>query len=134
MPISIPFIKVEGVEKFTSKIESVGPAISAAIKAVALEIKGVISKYPPAREDSSYTRTMGLFKSWSIRQPSPDSAVIGNNRSYGPYVQARETQASIHQGIWQTVEDVGEEYEPIVKERISEAIDQIVENDNKTWI
>jgi hypothetical protein len=133
MPISLPFIKIEGIEGFTSKVESIGPAISAAVKAVALEIKGVISKYPPAREESTYRRTMGLFKSWSIRQPSPDSAVIGNNRSYGPFVQARETQARIHQGIWRTVEDVSEEYEPIVKERISEAINQVVESD-KTWL
>jgi hypothetical protein len=34
---------------------------------------------------------------------------IGNNVTYGPYVQSRDMQAWMHQGRWDTIEDIAED-------------------------
>lgn len=73
--------------------------------------------YPPQRPGSPYIRTKMLDRSWS-RQFSGSgldrSVVIGSNENIAPYnreVQDREKQARVHQGRWQTVQDVAEQHE-----------------------
>lgn len=115
----MPTIEVRGVEAVRAAISGIAPAINAAIRAVAMEIKGKIADYPPPPENSSYRRTMTLFRRWTVKF-GPFTATIGNNTPYGPFVQDREKQAGVHQGRWQTTQDVTDEYDPIVSKLLED--------------
>lgn len=119
------FIKIEGIEEIKARFGKVPKAVGAAIRAVATEIKGWISPYPDARPESRYRRTMGLFHRWSVKSVGDMGAEVGNNTSYGPYVQSAERQASMHQGIWLTDADAVEEWGPKVTERVRDAIEKV---------
>lgn len=110
--------------------------INAAIKAAAVHVKGKIAEYPdstsantpkqyaPGQWNTWYERGFGsrwaradgsvgsrrtsetLGKRWTIRT-SNRSATIGNNASYGPYVQDPQRQARALARIgWKTTKDV----------------------------
>jgi hypothetical protein len=52
--------------------------------------------------------------------------IIGNNASYGPYVQG-EKQAGFHrQRGWKTTQDVAESEGPKVTRMVSDAIDKVL--------
>lgn len=113
--------------------------INTAIKAAALHVKGKIAEYPdatdanrpktyqPGRWNTWYERGFGqkwaradgsvgsratsetLGRKWTIRT-SNRSATIGNNVSYGPYVQGATRQTAAMRRIgWKTTKDVAEE-------------------------
>lgn len=108
---------------FTNEIE---PKITAAISAIALEIKGKIATYPEKPENSNYRRTGTLGRKWNVENKRM-GAIIGNNTSYGPWVQDRETQSLLHlYDGWQTVQDMAEEYEPKVLEKLKSIIEKMV--------
>jgi hypothetical protein len=119
------FIEIDGIDEIKAKFGKIPGAIGAAVKAVALEIKGWISPYPSARIESLYRRTMGLFHSWSVKSIGDMGAEVGNNRSYGPFVQSAEKQAAVHQGIWLTDEDAVEEWGPKATDRVKDAIEKV---------
>lgn len=75
-----------------------------------------VTVYPPPPPNSTYVRggpgSQNLGQKWTVRVDRfPDGVVgeIGNNVTYGPYVQSRDMQAGIHQGRWSTIEDIAEE-------------------------
>ncbi len=68
-----------------------------------------MAKYPAQRSGSRYRRTGTLGRRWtkSVRADYGGlTGTVGNNTSYGPYVQSAERQAWMHQGIWQTDQSV----------------------------
>ena len=62
--------------------------------------------YPRKRRRSTYTRTMVLKDSWSIRiegQGAGLTGIVGSNSDAAPYnrlVQDATRQASVHRGRW----------------------------------
>lgn len=73
-----------------------------------------IKEYPPPPPNSTYIRTYNLQNSWQ-KQLMLSGNVLGKVESGGPdynvYVQDRERQAAVHQGRWQTRQDVAEDTE-----------------------
>lgn len=71
-----------------------------------------LAKYPRPPENSSYRRTGNLMRGWTHKQRIDFfgfQSTIGNIMEYSPLVQDRDRQAEVHQGRWQTIQDVQEE-------------------------
>lgn len=79
-----------------------------------LRVEAGMKPYPPPPPDSTYVRgapphSEKLGSRWTSRRISGDGfsgREIGNNASYGPFVQSRELQARVHQDRWQTDEEI----------------------------
>lgn len=65
-----------------------------------------------------------LQQNWSMRVLS-NSAVIGNNASYGIYVQDERKQASFHKGRgWRTIQDITEKERDTVLQFAKREVDR----------
>jgi hypothetical protein len=74
-----------------------------------------MATYPPPPAGSTYVRTMTLQGGWqSLVLAGNRLGVLSNPVSYGPYVQGAEDQAAVHQGRWQTDEQVAEDETAVV--------------------
>ena len=79
-----------------------------------MRVEAGIKPYPPPPPDSRYVRgapphSEKLGSRWTTRRISDQGFAgreIGNNASYGPFVQSRELQARVHQDRWQTDEEI----------------------------
>jgi len=89
--------------------------------------------YPPTRPGQRYVRGRGptnaqgrviantsqnLGKRWTSEISESGSGItgrIGNNTTYGPFVQSAEDQAWMHQGRWQTDEEVARQNEDAIR-------------------
>ena len=151
-------IRIEGLDKALRKIRSLEDlhGIKAAMKAAAMHIKGKIAKYPPESEANMprtdaatgrvlpwYERGYGtrypggggrktsqtLGRKWAIgERDSGLTQIVGNNVSYGPFVQDKDRQAAFHKERgWKTVQDVASEESDTVVKFVKEEIDQILE-------
>lgn len=83
-----------------------------------------MKKYPPQRNpETNYIRGYGvqggkrtsedLGARWNkriVRRKKSLLMDIGNNASYGPFVQSLLLQASIHRDWWQTEQDMVDEF------------------------
>ena len=103
-------IKVEGLDelrRILGKIdleEVMAPAMVDALNIV----QGRITTYPPPPPGSTYERTGTLLRGWDQVYGSGLRGAVVSSVPYAPDVQSREAQAPIHQGRWETVEDVEE--------------------------
>lgn len=75
-----------------------------------------VTQYPPPPPNSTYVRggpgSQNLGQKWTVqveRFSDGVEGIIGNNVTYGPYVQSRDMQAWMHQGRWDTIEDIAED-------------------------
>ncbi len=74
-----------------------------------------VTLYPPPIPGSPYVRggpgSENLGQKWTSRVTIGSGnfeGELGNNVSYGPFVQSEEFQATIHQGRWSTIEQIVE--------------------------
>jgi hypothetical protein len=134
-------LEIRGLDHLMKKLESLGQLkfAVAALKAGALHIKGKIAQYPPASEANTpstgswYKRSYGQYygkrlirksetlgKKWTIASRDGGlTQVIGNNVSYGPYVQSAKFQAWFHKKRgWKTDEQVIEEEKNFVADSV----------------
>ena len=146
-------IEIQGLEEVVKKIEKLGRLdyLQAAIKASAAHVKGKVAQYPPSTAanapgskrwyergyGSKWTRADGsiggrktsemLGRKWTTETRNRGlTAVVGNNVSYGPYVQG-EKQAAFHKARgWKTAEDVAKEETDEVVRFITGAINKIM--------
>ena len=146
-------IEIKGLDKLVKRLENLGDlsTVKAAIKAAALHVKGKIAVYPPGSEANTagpypkqwYIRGVGQFwarvdgsvgarfssedlgQKWTIKtRDSGLTAVVGNNVSYGPFVQDEEKQSWFHKRRgWKTTEQVANEEAQAVNEMIAKAIE-----------
>lgn len=144
----------DDIERINRKLGEVLPAVKAAVKAVALDVKGQVAKAPQkvgegrkmqfksmrqwlyvmkglreGKIDSPYRRALtagseALSKSWAIGEINEGlGAVVGNDTSYGPFVQDRDSQHPFHAETgWVTVQDVREQMEPVVLKKFQTAV------------
>jgi hypothetical protein len=149
-------IRIEGLTKLTAALgglEGIKFA-KAGIKAAALHIKGKIAKYPPgsdanipgpypkrwyirgagqywARADGSVGRRLtseDLGQRWTIQELNGGfGAKVGNNVSYGKFVQDADYQASFHKRRgWKTTQDVAKEEADEVNDLIRKEVEKVI--------
>ena len=143
-------IRIEGLGRLQGKMRKLDDlqGVKNAMRAAALHVKGKIAKYPPASEANRpsetgrwYERGYGmrwpgggkktsemLGRKWTIGQRDAGlTQVIGNNVSYGVYVQDDEHQARFHKRRgWKTIQMIAEEEADRVNEFIKDAVDKIL--------
>ena len=74
--------------------------------------------YPSPPAGSTYTRTEALKRGWGRASPVASQAgalQLVNPVEHATWVQVQATQAHVHQGRWDTVEQVAEEEEDAVR-------------------
>lgn len=130
----MPFIEIRGVDRLVRRLgwlDSLA-VLEPPMKRALNQLQRALAAYPPQTRrrmrfvsdrqrrwffaalnsgqiSIPYSRTGNLGRSWTTEiRTSPMELIgeVGNNVPYGPYVQGENTQASIHQGIWQTDQDV----------------------------
>jgi len=121
-------VELEGLDRILSKLNAVRPEVKEAVKAVGLEVKGMLAKYPAQRHgqkmrirskrqlnylryairneiiDVPYKRGVSagsqtLGRRWTVGiEDDGLTAVVGNNVKYGPFVQDEKQQLAMHEG------------------------------------
>ena len=74
-----------------------------------------------------YVRTGTLGRRWTTRVRGSADGVegtVGNNTEYAPFVQGKSQQAQIHQGRWETIEQVLEDNEQVIVADFNRAIEK----------
>ena len=144
------FIHIEGMEHLQGKLKELEDltALKAAMKAAALHIKGKVDQYPPASEANRpnargrwYERGYGprwpgggkctsqtLGRKWTIGEKDGGlTQVIGNNVTYGPFVQDRDHQAWFHKKRgWKTIQDVADQEVKTVNDFVQKEIEKVL--------
>jgi hypothetical protein len=107
-------VTISGVEACNarlSRLQGMGWAVRP-MRQSTLLLQNRMAKYPTQPPGSTYRRTGSLGRRWTTAvEESRDTVrgTVGNNTSYAPWVQAKNFQARIHQGRWQTEVDVTEQ-------------------------
>ncbi len=109
-------VSVNGLDDLLVKFKQAPEVVQAEAEAAAVQslvqLKPDLEDYPPELPNQKYIRTYALQSGWAEAEPvftpmsSGFEAMLTNPTDYGPYVQDKDWQASIHQGRWQTTEDV----------------------------
>ena len=146
-------IRIEGMEPLLHKLDNLEDLqkVRPALMAGAIHIKGKIAQYPAKTIANSpsnptgrwYERGFGtrtktgrayptsetLGRKWTVANRDRGlTKVIGNNVSYGPYVQSAEKQAKFHkQRGWKTDQQVAEEEADTVLDFVKDQVDKILE-------
>jgi hypothetical protein len=148
------FITIKGGNEIAGRIRNVAQlrGVKSAIARGALHLKNAIAQYPAASEANRptgypghwYERGYGprwarkgggaggrrtsetLGRKWTVAKRNGGlTAVIGNNVSYGPYVQDRGKQAEFHaRRGWRTTDDVVEREGEAVVSWVAEKIEK----------
>lgn len=148
-------IKIRGLEELTAKLGKLEGlrAILPAMKAAAEHIQRKVKEYPPETEANSpsqqrwYQRGYGpkwrtksgaihgsntsktLKHEWTIGTTNGGlTQIVGNQVTYGPFVQDKEKQADFHKRRgWKTTEDVAEEEADTVMAFVQKEVDKALE-------
>lgn len=133
-------IVLHGFDEFISQMRQspgvVRDELERASNAGLLSLIPLAAYYPPARSGSRYRRTGTLGRTWTSAHPLFDmsgnrfTGTIGNNTPYAGYVQGGvnddPSQAWMHKGIWQTVDDVEKAGAPGVERQFEIAKGNII--------
>ena len=116
-------IENTGIDQLMRKLQSmedVNNVLRPPMQRAVFRLQRDMANYPPQRPGSRYVRGQGwanaqgrvirqtserLGQSWTtdIKESNRGlSGKIGNNTSYGPFVQSQQFQAAVHRGRWQT--------------------------------
>lgn len=142
--------KIEGLAALVKGLEELGgmKAVRGAMRGAALYIKSKINVYPPASEGNQPDQRRWYQRGWGTKWMRKDGSIggsktsetlgrkwttelinggmvaeVGNNVSYGPYVQDKDHQALFHEARgWKVIQDVAEDEAPHVRDLISKAI------------
>lgn len=144
-------IELKGLEKIMDKLEFL-PTFQAGIHAGTLWVKAMIAQYPPrvlGRKQPPKTRKQWAFLRWAIPNKVIDfpyrrgmsggsqalgrkwttkfedrgkTGVVGNNVSYGPFVQGDKQSAFHRAGGWKTTREVAQDEAEKVRAYVLNAI------------
>ena len=127
-------IEIRGIPELMAKLGSVqgNAVLRPPMQRAVFRLQAGMAKYPRARAGSRYVRGRGtmnsrgvvtkltsenLGKKWTTKIDESAGGLVGkvgNNTSYGPFVQSQMFQAAVHQGLWQTDEDVAKKEEAAI--------------------
>ena len=104
-------ISITGVSELTRKFGKLGSIdiFRRPMQRSVMRLQRDMAQYPTKKPGSSYIRQGTLGRRWTtaVQQSAHGmTGKVGNNTSYGPFVQSSQFQANVHQGRWQTDEDV----------------------------
>lgn len=104
-------IRITGIDDVINRLDHAAgnEALRRAMERSVERLRNRMADYPPQRSGSSYRRTGTLGRRWTTRVEALSAGVrgrVGNNTSYGPFVQSQAFQASVHRGRWQTDQQV----------------------------
>jgi hypothetical protein len=124
-------IELIGDEEIAALLEVLSKPyfLQPAFNRIGARLRTEMAKYPPPPPDSKYRRTGKLGRSWAHEVKSSlfaMEAIIGNNTPYAPDVQGEGQQAGIHQGRWQTDQEVLDANTHFVLEEIGEEVDKVL--------
>ncbi len=121
-------IVITGADKIAAKLGrlNIGSILRDPMTRAALRVQTDMQKYPPQRAGSAYRRTGTLGRRWTtprvISEARRVEGSVGNNTSYGPFVQSSQFQARVHRGLWQTDAQVMERNIPVIVSEFEAAI------------
>lgn len=120
-------IEIRGIDALFRKLDSAAAiaTLRPPMQRGVFRLHAGMAKYPAQRAGSSYRRTGTLGRRWtSVVTESANGLVgtVGNNTSYGPWVQSSMFQAAVHQGRWQTDQDVATKETPAIIADFEQAI------------
>lgn len=143
-------VDIEGIEGLNSKLQRLirRGAYKRGLKAGGVHVKGKIASYPDkagVRQQGDprgwYERGYGskwmrrdgsiagrktsetLGRKWTVSQDGLKT-IVGNNVSYGQYVQSEQWQARIHKNRWKTIEEVAKKERETVVKLIKQEVDK----------
>ena len=141
-------VHIEGLDRVVRKLRSLEDlsAYKTALYAAAEHVLEKIADYPPLSEANRpnargrwYERGYGprwasggrktsemLGRKWTTQERNAGmTQVVGNNVSYGPFVQDRDRQAAFHKRRgWKTIQTVAEEESRTVVEMVAKEVDK----------
>ena len=146
-------LRIEGADALIRKLGKLeaGKVLKPVIKAAAQDLAGRVAQYPPATEANQpkpypgrwYERGYGtrwarksggiggrqtsqtLGRRWTTRV-GDTWAKVGNNASYGPFVQDKDQQASFHaQRGWATIQGEGEKAMEKALQKIGAEVERV---------
>jgi len=103
-------IEINGIDEIFRKLGTVEAlnTLRPPMQRGVFRIQGYMADYPPEPARSTYRRTGTLARKWTTKIDEGMGGmvgIIGNNTSYGPWVQSSAFQARVHQSRWQTDRD-----------------------------
>jgi len=143
-------IRIEGLpplQKILKEVGSLRP-VKRGLGKGAVHLKGKIAKYPtqlsPVNPKWRYDRGIGSVyvptgrvyrtsethgRKWTVRAGAGGLEwTIGNNTSYGPFLQDKDDQTRRHKVAgWQTTEDVIDQEVHTVNRKVKEEVDRALE-------
>jgi hypothetical protein len=146
-------IEITGLGDILERLERLErmEGVQAAVMAAGMHVKGVVDDYPPSSEANSptqrrwYERGYGprwrvksgavhgsktsqmLGRRWTVRPLGATSVVVGNNVSYGPFVQDEEKQARFHKRRgWKTVQQVAKQETETVRRFVESYLRRLI--------
>ena len=142
-------VKIEGLDAIFKKLDSLGKpeVFKTPMRLSAERVQDRIAKYPAegpgnrpggyswyvrgygtrTRTGRGYNTSEALGKSWTIKYSNGHRrAEIGNDTSYGKYVQDKDEQARWHKGRWHTIQDVVKKQTPAIIAFFKAAYDKAV--------
>lgn len=124
-------IEITGIPELITKLgkaaatRTLRPAMNRSV----LRLQRDMAKYPIQRVGSSYIRTGTLGRRWTTKVMQNANGLtgkVGNNTSYGPFVQSSMFQAEIHAGRWQTDQDTLDKNRSAIVKDFQNAIDEVL--------
>lgn len=148
-------VQIRGLDRLVRKMDKLAQleSVKAGLKAGALHLKGAIAEYPPSSEANQpsqqrwYERGFGpkwrvrsgaihsrhssetLGRKWTVKGSNSNLTWrIGNNVSYGIYVQSAERQVWFHKKRgWKTDERVVKDESKTVNEFVAQYVRKALE-------
>ena len=106
-----------------------GAFLEPAAKRIGVKLTTDLRRYPAQPSGSTYRRTGLLGRRWVFKVRAGlfgASVTAGNNTVYAQWVQSEAKQAWMHEGRWQTEEQVLEANVDYIEKEVNEAVeDQI---------
>lgn len=122
-------ITIKGIDKLIAKLGRIEATdiLRQSMQRSVFRLQAAMAKYPTQRAGSNYRRTGTLGRRWTTKVAQNGDKLIGtvgNSTSYGPFVQSAMFQAAVHQGRWQTDEQVVEKERPAIVDDFKRTIDK----------
>lgn len=102
------------VRELLEKIKDIPGVLRPAVAKILARLKGRVQHYPPPPPNSTYVRTYKLQSSWHYRTVVRSNIlgrVYSEGVDYVKWVQDGLTQAWMHQGRWDTAQDIAKQEE-----------------------
>jgi hypothetical protein len=123
----------EWIRAFTEAPQLVTRIVGGKLRDILIMLTGKAARYPAVPPGSRYIRTGLLGRGWTTVQPAITASLtvvkgrVGNATPYGPYVQSSASQAEIHRGRWETIEQIIAKNSAAIQKEIDEAGREIVQ-------